>query len=251
MSNIPIGLQLYSVRDDCARDLPGVLKAVGGMGYAGVEFAGYYGRTAEELRLMLDDNGLVCCGTHTALETVLGDELERTAAFNETLGNPYLIVPGLPRERVGSKAAWLGTAHLFDGAAERAEALGMHVGYHNHSEEFQPLEGGELPWDLFFGHTRPEVVMQVDTGNMMHGGAAPAPFLSRYPGRALTVHLKEHSAADPNALLGDGDVPWGEIFRLCESVGGTQWYIVEQESYAHPPLECVARCLQNLRGMGK
>jgi len=251
MSNIPIGLQLYSVRDDCARDLPGVLKAVGGMGYAGVEFAGYYGRTAEELRLMLDDNGLACCGTHTALETVLGDELERTTAFNKTLGNPYLIVPGLPHERTGSKEAWLETAHLFDGAAERAEALGMHVGYHNHSEEFRPLEGGELPWDLFFGHTRPEVVMQVDTGNMMDGGAAPAPFLERYPGRALTVHLKEYSATDPNALLGDGDVPWNEIFRLCESVGGTQWYIVEQESYAHPPLECVARCLQNLRGMGK
>ncbi len=251
MSNIPIGLQLYSVRDDCARDLPGVLKAVAGMGYGGVEFAGYYGRTAEELRLMLDDNGLACCGTHTALETVLGDELERTADFNKTLGNLFLIVPSLPRARTGSSEAWLETARVFDGASERAEALGMHVGYHNHSEEFQALPGGALPWDLFFGHTRREVVMQVDTGNMMHGGAAPAPFLSRYPGRALTVHLKEYSAADPDALVGAGDVPWGEIFRLCESVGGTRWYIVEQETYAHPPLECAARCLEALRGMGK
>lgn len=251
MSNIPIGLQLYSVRDDCARDLPGVLKAVAGMGYAGVEFAGYYERTAEELRRMLDDNGLVCCGTHTALDTILGDEIERTAAFNKTLGNPFLIVPSLPRERTGSPEAWMETARLFDGAAIRAEALGMHVGYHNHSEEFQPVEGGELPWDIFFGHTRPTVVMQVDTGNMMHGGAAPAPFLERYPGRALTVHLKEYSAANPNALIGEGDVPWNEIFRLCESVGGTQWYIVEQESYAFPPLDCVNRCLQSLRGLGK
>ena len=204
MANIPIGLQLYSVRDDCARDLPGVLKAVAGMGYAGVEFAGYYGRTAAELRAMLDDNGLRCCGTHTALETVTGDEIERTADFNRILGNPYLIVPGLPRDRVGTKEAWLETARLFDAASERAEALGMRVGYHNHSEEFQAVEGGELPWDIFFGHTRPAVVMQVDTGNMMHGGAAPAPFLSRYPGRALTVHLKEYSASDPDALLGDG-----------------------------------------------
>jgi len=251
MPNIPIGLQLYSVRDDCARDLPGVLKAVAGMGYAGVEFAGYYGRTAPELRALLDDNGLVCCGTHTGLDTVLGNEMERTAAFNRTLGNSFLIVPGLPRERTGSRDAWRETARLFDEAASRAAALGMKVGYHNHSEEFQPVEGGELPWDIFFGHTRPEVVMQVDTGNMMHGGAAPAPFLERYPGRALTVHLKEYSATNPNALIGEGDVPWGEIFRLCESVGGTQWYIVEQESYAYPPLECVDRCLQTLRGMGK
>ncbi len=251
MSNIPLGLQLYSVRDDCAQDLPGVLAAVGRMGYAGVEFAGYYGRSAEELRALLDDNGLKCCGTHTGLDTVWGEELERTAAFNQTLDNRFLIVPGLPRERTGSGKAWLETARLFDEAAERAAALGMRVGYHNHSEEFQPVDGGELPWDLFFGHMRPEVVMQVDTGNMMHGGAAPAPFLERYPGRALTVHLKEYSATNPNALIGEGDVPWDEIFRLCESVGGTQWYIVEQESYAHPPLECVERCLQNLRGMGK
>ncbi|MBV9850894.1 MAG: sugar phosphate isomerase/epimerase [Armatimonadetes bacterium] len=250
MPNIPIGLQLYSVREDCARDLPGVLAAVARMGYAGVEFAGYHGRTAPELRALLDDNDLVCCGTHTALNTILGDELERTAEFNQTLENKFLIVPGLARERTESRAAWLETARLFDEAAGRAAAHGMRVGYHNHSEEFRLLDG-EMPWDTFFGHTRPEVVMQVDTGNMMHGGADAAPFLERYPGRALTVHLKEYSATDPKALIGDGDVDWPEIFRLCESTGGTQWYIVEQESYAYPPLECVDRCLQNLRRMGK
>ncbi len=251
MSKIPIGLQLYSVRDDCARDLPGVLKAVSKMGYAGVEFAGYYGRTASELQALLDENGLKCCGTHTGLDTILGEELEKTIVFNQTLGNRFLIVPGLPSERTGSRAAWLETARLFDEAAERAAVSGMVVGYHNHSEEFQPVEEGMLPWDLFFGHTRPEVVMQVDTGNMMHGGAEPAPFLERYPGRALTVHLKEYSASNPEALLGDGDVPWPEVFRLCESVGGTEWYIVEQESYAYPPLECVERCLRNIQQMGK
>ena len=250
MTNLPIGLQLYSVRDDCARDLPGVLAAVARMGYAGVEFAGYYGHTAPELRRMLDDNGLVCCGTHTGLDTILGDALDKTIEFNRTLGNPFLIVPGLPGARTQSRAAWLETAGLFDEAAGRAEAQGAHVGYHNHSEEFRLLDG-EMPWDTFFGHTRPEVVMQVDTGNMRHGGADAAPFLERYPGRARTVHLKEYSATDPKALIGDGDVDWPEIFRLCESTGGTQWYIVEQESYAYPPMECVDRCLQNLRRLGK
>src|SRR4051794_19457759 len=71
-----VGLQLYSVRDDCAKDLPGVLKAVAKMGYTGVEFAGYYGRTAQELREMLDSNGLKCYGTHIGLETLLGDNLD-------------------------------------------------------------------------------------------------------------------------------------------------------------------------------
>ncbi len=247
---IPIALQLYSVRDDCARDLPGVLQAVAKMGYVGVEFAGYYGRTAEELRQLLDDNNLKCCGTHTGLDTILGDQLPRTVIFNQTLGNPFLIVPGLSGERTASRDAWLETARLFDEASARAADENMFVGYHNHSIEFQPLDG-ELPWDTFFGHTRPEVVMQLDTGNLMHGGAQPTPFLQRYPGRALTVHLKEWSATDENALIGDGDVPWPEIFSLCETTGGTQWYIVEQESYAFPPLECVDKCLQNLRAMGK
>ncbi len=250
MASIPIGLQLYSVRKECEADLEGVLKAVAGMGYEGVEFAGYYGRSAEELRRLLDDNALKCCGTHTGLTTILGVELERTAEFNGTLGNPYLIVPGLPAERRESRQAWMETARIFTEAAQAARAFGAWVGYHNHAVEFQPMDG-ELPWDTFFSNTPPEVFMQVDIGNALHGGGNPVPYIERYPGRAITVHLKEHSATNAKALIGEGDVDWQQVFRLCESVGGTQWYIVEQESYAHPPLECVDRCLKNLRVMGK
>jgi sugar phosphate isomerase/epimerase len=250
VANIPIALQLYSVREECARDLPGTIAAVAKMGYAGVEFAGYYERSAPELRKLLDDHGLRCAGTHTGLNTVLGDELPRTIEFNQTLGNKFLIVPGLPRERRETRQAWQETAKLFNEAAERAKPHGMLVGYHNHSIEFQPLDG-ELPWDTFFGNTKPEVVMQFDTGNALHGNAETAPFLRRYPGRAITVHLKEYAKDNNKALIGEGDVPWDEVFQLCETIGGTEWYIVEQESYAYPPLECVDRCLQALRKMGK
>jgi sugar phosphate isomerase/epimerase len=250
MAKIPIGLQLYSVRKDCERDLPGVLKAVAKMGYDGVEFAGYYGRSAQELRTLLDDNGLKCCGTHIGLDTLLGDALPATVAFNRTLGNTFLIVPGLAAQRTGSKAAWLETARLMNETADRLQPEGMRTGYHNHHTEFTPLEG-ELPWDIFFGNTKPEVVMQFDVGNALHGGGHAAPFLQRYPGRAATVHVKEFSATNDTALIGEGDVDWNEIFHLCETIGGTEWYIVEQESYAYPPLECVDRCLQNMRKMGK
>ena len=92
MKKIPIGVQLYSVREDCARDLPGTLAAVAEMGYDGVEFAGYYGYSAEDLRRMLDANGLQCCGTHTGLNTLLGDALKTTVEFNQVLGNRYLVV---------------------------------------------------------------------------------------------------------------------------------------------------------------
>jgi sugar phosphate isomerase/epimerase len=77
------------------------------------------------------------------------------------------------------------------------------------------------------------------------------PLLEHYPGRALTVHLKEHSKSNDKALIGEGDTRWADVFKLCETTGGTQWYIVEQESYAYTPLECAERCLKKLREMGK
>src|SRR6476646_2788103 len=92
-SKIPVGLQLYSLREQCKQDRPGMLAAVSKIGYKGVEFAGYHGRTAKELRKMLDDNGLVACGTHTPYESVLADKLSETIEFNQTIGNKFLIVP--------------------------------------------------------------------------------------------------------------------------------------------------------------
>lgn len=250
MERVPIALQLYSVRTDCAEDLPGTLAKVAAMGYDGVEFAGYYDYSADDLRKMLDDNGLICCGSHLGIQTLLGDELEKTAEFNRTLGNPYLICPGLPAEYTNSRDAWRRTAEIFNEISAKCRAMDAWTGYHNHHTEFTELDG-EMPWDTFFGNTDKDVIMQLDTGNALHGGADVVPFLERYPGRALTVHLKEYSATDDKALIGEGDVRWDEIFTLCETSGATRWYIVEQESYAYPPLECVDRCLQNLRNMGK
>ena len=245
-ARVQIGLQLYSVREDCKRDLPGVLAAVAKMGYKGVEFAGYYDRAAKVLRKMLDDNGLVCCGTHTGLDTLLGDNLARTIEFNQTLGNKYLVVPGLPGKYRSSHQAWLDTAKLFNELAEKVKPHGMLVGYHNHSVEFTAMDG-ELPWDTFYGNTKKGVIMQLDVGNAIHGGVDPLPYLYKYPERAVTVHVKEYSKTDKKALVGQGDVSWKAFFALCKAVGGTDWYIVEQESYAYPPLKCVEECLKNLR----
>ena len=247
---VPIALQLYSVRHDCAKDLPGTIAAVAKMGYQGVEFAGYYDRSAADLRKMLDDNGLKCAGTHIALETLLGEELAKTVEFNKTLGNKLLIVPGLRPERTKSRQSWLETAKLFDEVADKVKPHGMRVGYHNHAIEFTPLDG-ELPWDTFFGHTKKDVVMQVDIGNAMEAGADPIVFLNKYPGRAISVHVKEYSKSNPRAYVGEGDVKWKEWFDLLEKTGGTEWYIVEYEVAGMPALESVKRCLENLRKIGK
>ena len=242
---IPIGLQLYSVREQCAKDLPGVLAAVGKMGYKGAEFAGYYNRNAKDLRKLLDDNGLVCCGTHTGLDTVTGDALKGTVEFNRILGNRFLIVPYMEAK---TRQDWLNKAKQFDELADKVKGEGMRIGYHAHAGDFKKIEA-ETPWDILFGNTKRAVVMQLDTGNCMDGGGDPVAELKKFPGRATTIHLKEHGGG-PNAVIGEGDVKWKEIFALCEA-GGTQWYIVEHERASADPIAEVKRCLEGLQKMGK
>lgn len=248
---IPIGLQLYSVRKDCGEDLPAVIKAVAEMGYDGVEFAGYHGRTAAELRKLLDDHGLKCCGTHTGLNTLFPENFEATVEFNKTLGNKYLIVPGMPEDRLATAEAIKATAAMFDEWAPKAKEHGMVVGYHAHGGDFKKVDGDVTRWDLFFSSTKPEVVMQMDVGNCLGGGGDPYAMLKKFPGRSLTVHLKEHGGPR-GASVGEGEVKWDEVFEICETTGGTEWYIVEQEGYGDvTPLECVRKCIENLRKMGK
>ncbi|UCC67536.1 MAG: sugar phosphate isomerase/epimerase [Armatimonadota bacterium] len=250
MPRIPIALQLYSVRKDCERDLPGTLKAVAEMGYDGVEFAGYHGRSADELRKMLDDLGLRAAGSHLALQHLQGDELDRTIEFNKTIGSKFPIIAGVDREYLETRDAAASFGRTLGEIAEKLAPHGMQTGYHNHRAEFKPING-ETAWDLIAANSRPDVVMQLDLGNAMAGGADIAAVMKKWAARGFTVHLKERSSAKDDAIVGEGDVPWQEIFSICEAAGNTEWYIVEQESYAYPPLECVARCLTNLREMGK
>jgi len=258
MSNVPIALELYSVRHDLDRDLRETLEAVAAMGYDGVEFAGTPKYWAEETREALDDAGLECCGWHTPFALVQPDKLAETVEFNQEVGNTRIIVPGIPENLRRTRDDWVKLAEFFNVLAEKLEAHGMVTGYHNHHVEFTEL-GGETPWDTFFGNTDASVIMQLDTGNAYSGGGDCVEILRNYPGRAGTVHLKPYDvvagATDRNAgfrpIIGDDTTPWAEVFDLCESIGGTEWYIVEYESDLYPPLEAVKHCLDALRGMGK
>ena len=247
---IPIGLQLYSVRKECAEDLPGTVAKVAKMGYKGVEFAGYHNRSAKDLRKMIDDLGLKCCGTHIGLNTLQGDELPKTIEFNKVLGNTYLIVPWLDEKLRSNRAGWLKLAAEFNEIADKVKPHGMQVGYHNHHVEFTAMDG-EVQWDTFFGNTKKEVVMQFDTGNAMQGGGDAVPFLQRYPGRATTVHIKPFSKSNPKACVGEDDLPWKTIFDLCEKSAGTKWYIVEYEVEGVPALTAVEQCLKAMKAMGR
>ena len=253
-----IALQLFSVRHDFSADMPGTLAAVAQMGYSGVEFAGAPQHTVAALKAELDGLGLACCGWHVPFDLVQDDALDGTIAFHHALGNDKLIIPGIPAELRRSRDDWLKLADFTNRLAERLAAEGMRTGYHNHHHEFTPLDG-ETPWDTFFSNTGSSVIMQLDTGNGIFGGAEPVELIRNYPGRAVTVHLKPYThvaeGADPHAafdpVIGEDDTDWTALFEACETVGGTAWYIVEYESDAYPPLEAVERCLHALRSMGK
>jgi sugar phosphate isomerase/epimerase len=243
---IPVGLQLYSLRVECKSDLPGMLAAVSKIGYKGVEFAGYHGRSAMELRKMLDDNGLVTCGTHTPYDSIQGDKLKETVAFNHTIGNRFLIVPWM--NETTSKQEWLDRAKLFNDVAQKVKPDGMSVGYHAHAHDFHQIDGVSA-WDLFFGNTKPEVIMQLDTSNCREGGADPVAVLKKYPGRARSIHIKSYGAG-PEAVIGQGDIDWKAVFTFCEGKGKTQWYVVEHESSKNP-LDAVKRSYEALQKLGK
>ena len=247
--NIKIAVQLYSVRNDCAHNLSETLKAIADMGYEGVEFAGYYGRTAEELRKLLERLNLKVVGSHIDIGSLMKDKIEKTIEFNKILGNKYLIIPWIPENMRNSKDAWLKTAHLFNEIAEKLKKEDMHIGYHNHTEEFKYFNG-KRGFYIFADATNKDVILQIDVGNAMYGGVTMDEILEiirKYSGRIKTIHLKEYSSKDPNALIGEGEVRWKELIELCEKSGGTEWYIIEQETYKYPPLDCIKRSLENLK----
>lgn len=243
---IPIGLQLYSLRKELAKDFTGVIAAVGKMGYDAVEFAGYYGwdKKPAELRKLLDDSGLKCCGTHTHLDTLEGDNLQKTIELHKTLGNKFLICPSLSAK---DAEGWVNLAKKFNDIAARAKESGMFVGYHSHASDYKKFDG-KTAWEIFFDNTSADVIHQLDTGNTIDGGGDPLALIKKYPGRTKTTHIKEHGGA-ADAPFGEGKIDWKPLFEAYETVGGVEWYVIEHET-SPTPLITVKQCLDNMHKMG-
>jgi sugar phosphate isomerase/epimerase len=243
---VPVALQLYSIRQDCQADLPGSLVAVAKMGYDGVEFAGYYGRNAKEVRKMLDDLKLKAFSTHIGLKTLMGDELEKTIEFSKILGNPRLTVASLPT--VKTIQGWYDYAKQFNEIAAKLKKHKMQVGFHNHAGELDLMEG-KRPWDVFLDNTSKDVTGQMHMQHFPAKGLDPVAYITKYRGRSRLLHLIDYAPNKRPVLLGDGVIEWKKIFDAAEKYGGVECYIVEQESYPEPltRLQCVDRCLQNFR----
>ena len=243
---IPVGVELYSVRNDCKADFPGTLNAIGKMGYAGVEFAGYWNRSAAEIKKMLDDSGLVACGSHTPSEMVLSpDKLKATIEFNQIIGNKFIIVPDMTGT---TRAIWIEKAKKFNDLSAQLQPLGLSIGYHSHWHDFKPVEG-EMPWNIFGDNTDKPVILQLDTSNCIDGGGDPIAELKKFPGRTRSIHIKPNGGG-PEAVIGEDKINWTEVFEICETTGGTQWYVVEHES-SKTPLATIERTFATLKKLGK
>jgi len=243
---LPIGVQLYSVRNDFPKDVPGVLAGIKKIGYEGVEFAGYanYGNNASGLRKLLDDNGLKACGTHLqgGLFDVQGNRLERTVEFNKVIGNDKLIVAST---NASTAEDWTRRADEFSAVAEQLKPHNMRIGYHNHTGEFHAIDG-QKPEDIFFGKASPGVFMQLDIGHCAHAGADPAAYIKKYGDHLLSVHVKDWVRATGGDIVGEGIVKWPEVLTACASAPALQWYIIEEESNKFPGLEGIEKDFKNL-----
>lgn len=246
-----VGVQMYSIREYCKKDLPGAFAGIKTIGYSGVEFAGYYGKSSKELRQMIDDNGLLACGTHTGMATIAPDQIQATIEFNQVLGNKYLMVPHIGRPKTEDECKKI--ADDLSVAAATAKASGMYVGYHNHQHEFKDkYPSGKCMWEIIYDNASPLVCQQMDVGHVVSAGEDPVFWLRKYPNRSRTLHAKEVYPGP--GILGqtpDGvkGVDWDSLFVVAEG-DVLEWYIVESE--ADPKiLDKIAGGFEYLKSKGR
>ncbi|MDO4584638.1 MAG: sugar phosphate isomerase/epimerase [Planctomycetia bacterium] len=241
---VSLGVQLYSVREAARKDLPGTLRAIAKMGYDGVEFAGYYGNDPKEIRKMLDDCGLRCAGTHTSIGA-FRNEFEKTVEIHKTLGTRFMIVPGGIDKELHTVDGNKAMAEEFNRLSEKAQAVDMVIGYHAHGGDAKLVDG--IPaWERLFDATVPEVLMQMDIGNYQAGGGDPYKMMEKFVGRSKSVHVKDSGGE----IIGNGNIDWPRIFNICETIGGTDWYVVEDGGDPND-LGRIELCLKALKKMGK
>ncbi len=228
-----------------------VIAKVAEMGYAGVEFAGFHGHSPSSLRQALDESGIKCPSTHTPLDAFSEANFSATVDAHLALGATYAIIPWIPEAMRNSPEACADTASKMTELSGRLAEHGLRTGFHAHEGDMRPLADGSTAWNLLAKGTPESFVMQYDTANGMEGGADPVQPILDLPGRSALVHLKEFKRGG-HAIIGEGEVPWPRVFDACETVGRTEWYVVEHENDPRmTSMEAVELCFQALQRMGK
>lgn len=270
---LPLGLQLYSLRELLPKDFDGTLKAIAAAGYTEVEAAGYYAMSAADFKQSMTAAGLNCVSGHYPLD-LLGQNLENVLNFAKEVGLQYVVCssPSLKdpsKVKVSPKDPgyhdawmqaftvddWKWNAEQFNQIGMRVKGYGMKFGYHNHVAEFRKV-GKTVGYDVLLQQTDPELVtFEMDCGWVSVAGYSPVEYLTKYPTRISMLHVKDFDlkkgTEHPHSTeLGRGTIDYGPIFAAAKKGGNLKHYFVEQEDFDMPPLEAIkvdAEYMKNLK----
>lgn len=240
-----IGLQLYTLRNEMSRDFAGTLARVAELGFKEMEFAGYMGNTASQVRSMLDANGLTSPAAHIQLQAVR-DNLDGEIESAVTLGQKYIVVPIVPaNER--TIADYHQHAEALNRAGEACRQAGVKMGYHNHSFEFEIVEG-QRPYDILVEATDPELVaMELDLFWIVNAGVDPVEYINKYPGRFPMLHVKDMDANRRMTDVGRGTINFAELFSRVDT-GGFEHYFIEHDNPGNG-LVSIAQSIYTVRNL--
>jgi len=250
MNNIPVSLQLWSVRDAVASDFRETVLAVAEMGYAGVELAGYGNLSAEGAATAVRESGITVSGLHVTIDR-LRAEHPRVAEEAALLGTGTVICPWVsPADVATVEQCELFGAELSRLGAAFAER-GLRFGYHNHGHEIDDV-AGRSAFERILDATEPRhVAAELDVYWVHSRGKKPADFLKRLGGRVPWIHLKDGYDGGRQCEIGKGAVDFAAIFKTAEEIGVVEWYVVEQEEWDGASLESARQSLEQLRAWGK
>jgi sugar phosphate isomerase/epimerase len=247
--HIPVGLELYSVREELKKDLMGTVRGVAKMGYECVEFyAPYYEWTldyAKDVRKELDGLGVQCYSTHNSVKSFAPDGINKAIELNQALGTRYVVMshPGDVKDLEG----WKRVPEMLNNANATLVSHGLHAGYHNHELEWKLVEGRK-PIELIAANTDKSITLQLDVGTCLATGNDPVAWVEKNPGRIRSMHLKEWSPEKGyHVLFGEGVGPWKKLFAAAENGGGIEYYLIEQEGSDYSEMETAERCLAAYR----
>ncbi|GGI97832.1 sugar phosphate isomerase [Alicyclobacillus cellulosilyticus] len=234
-----VGVQLYTLRDVLQDDFAGTLRKVAEMGFDGVEFAGYGGYTAPQLRALCDELGLEPVSSHVPLD-VLESKLDEALAYAKELGLRHIACPWSPPERRNSRAAYQALADSLNRIGTACHEAGILFSYHNHAFEFDTFDG-EYGLDLLLQWTQPSFVgAELDMYWVEYAGESAKAYLRKYAGRCRFLHVKDMAADEQRSFaeVGSGSLDVPGILEVAAETG-VEWLIIEQDVCQQPPLDSV------------
>ncbi|MFS1514875.1 sugar phosphate isomerase/epimerase [Chengkuizengella sp. SCS-71B] len=249
--SIPVALQLYTLREETEKDFVGTLKAVADMGYQAVEFAGYGGIEAKEMKKVLNDLGLSAPSSHVPIELLL-TQLEEQIQYSLEIGTKYIVCPYLDAGTyLQGKQNLKNTLSSLQKIALKCKENGLQFAYHNHDFEFEKWDGKYYLDHIFQSIDEDLLVAELDLFWVKKGGLDPIQYLSSLKNRCPIIHVKDMTNDDRKTFteVGHGIIDYPSIFEMAEQIG-IKYYVVEQDVCERPPLESVKMSIDYLKSIG-